>query len=507
MKSPFRSVLGFIMLMISTSISLLGSEKTIKLVSPNASPEATALLEMLYSISGKYILTGQHNYPNTQDRNSKFAEKYIGQTPVIWSTDMGFAKDGDTDSHLARPDIVKEAIRQFKLGSIVTLCWHAVPPTADEPVTFRPLPGANPAKLESVQGQLTDEQFKDVLTPGTQLNKKWMAQVDTVAYFLKQLRDAHVPVLWRPYHEMNGNWFWWGARSEGEYTTKALYRALFDRLVNHHKLNNLIWVWSVDRINNPSMDFEKYYPGNEYLDILALDVYGSDFNQKYYDGLKKLSNGKIITLGEVGNPPTQEIMESQPDWCYWVVWAGMVRNTTKEQWQKHIASPRVLFQEKEAYINTINTLREKCNLPKLSNQPNTLQGVWLLNDDKSLAKGGMDNLPYKLKIVQFENELMVERYFIVEWAEDNISHDSYIPNGEEIKSEMRGSPIVSTVKWSEKGDLLIDSKVTFSRGGEKSEMISKETWTLDKGGKVLKIKQNSTSPWGDRNSELVYERQ
>ena len=81
-------------------------------------------------------MTGQHNYPATKDRNSKFSAKYIGQTPAIWSTDMGFAKEGDTDSYLARPDIFKEAIRQHKKGSLVTICWHAVPPTANEPYHF-----------------------------------------------------------------------------------------------------------------------------------------------------------------------------------------------------------------------------------------------------------------------------------------------------------------------------------------------------------------------------------
>jgi hypothetical protein len=281
---------------------------------------------------------------------------------------------------------------------------------------------------------------------------------------------------------------------------------LFDRLMNFHKLNNLIWVWSVDRVNNPGMDFIKFYPGNEYLDILALDVYGSDFKQNYYEGLKNLSNGKPITLGEVGNPPTQEVMDKQPDWCYWVIWAGMVRNTSKEQYQKYRENPRVLFREDEVFINEINILREKCNLPQLTNNPGSFQGKWLLNEEKSEAKGGLSNLPYKMKIVQFENELMVERSFVVEWEEDRITHDSYIPSGEEIKSEMWNSPMISTIKWGEKGELLIDSKVNFTRGGVTSEMLSKEIWTLEEGGKVLKIKQTSTSPWGDRSSALVFEK-
>ena len=121
----------------------LGDAVAAKPVTPGASPEATALLQVLYDISGKYILTGQHNYPAVGARNSEFASKYIGKTPVIFGKDFGFAKAGDTDSYLARPDIVKEAIRQHQMGSLVALCWHAVPPTADEPVTFRPLAGAD----------------------------------------------------------------------------------------------------------------------------------------------------------------------------------------------------------------------------------------------------------------------------------------------------------------------------------------------------------------------------
>jgi mannan endo-1,4-beta-mannosidase len=147
---------------------LLFGAETEKPVTHNTSPEAKALLKFLYRISGQYTLTGQHNFPNIKDRNSQFAAKYIGKTPAVFSTDWGFAKDGDTDSYLARPDIVAEATRQHQRGAIITICWHAVPPTAAEPVTFRPPPGVTvPAEsLTSVQGRLLEQQFQDVLTPG-----------------------------------------------------------------------------------------------------------------------------------------------------------------------------------------------------------------------------------------------------------------------------------------------------------------------------------------------------
>ena len=124
---------------------------------------------------------------------------------------------------------------------------------------------------------------------------------------------------------MNGGWFWWGNRV-GKYSTEALYRQIFDRLVNYHKLNNLIWVWSVDRPSKPGMEFTNFYPGNKYLDILALDVYGSDFKQDYYDKLNELSQGKMLALAEVGSPPSPESDEyMQPKWSYWMIWSGMVR--------------------------------------------------------------------------------------------------------------------------------------------------------------------------------------
>ena len=295
--------------------ALSGQTAGIKPVTPDASPEVRALLQVLQDLSGKYTLTGQHNYPNTKSRNSEFAARYTGKTPALFGSDWGHAKAGDSDSYLARPDIVQEAIRQNQLGSVVTICWHAVPPTADEPITFRQMPDSDPKKLTSVQGKLLDDQFKDVLTPGTALYQKWCAQVDAIAVFLKQLDAAHVPVLWRPYHEMNGDWFWWGGRT-GQYSTIALYRQLFDRLVNHHHLTNLIWVWSVDRVSRPGMEHAKYFPGIDFVDILALDVYGNDFAQSYYDSLVGLAQGKPVTLAEVGNPPAPEVFQRQPKWIY-----------------------------------------------------------------------------------------------------------------------------------------------------------------------------------------------
>ena len=480
-------------------------------VNPNATPEARALLDLFYRISGKYTLTGQHNYPNTRDRNTRFAAEYIGQTPAIWSTDMGFAKEGDYDSYLARPDIVKEAIRQHKKGSIITICWHAVPPTADEPVTFQTQGPGVPDSLASVQGRLLDEQFRELLTPGTKLYKRWAAQVDSVAVYLKKLQDAHVPVLWRPYHEMNGDWFWWGGRV-GENSTADLYRQLYDRMVNYHKLNNLIWIWSVDRPSTPIRKFSNFYPGNEYLDILALDVYGSDFNQAYYDSLMVLSQGKPIVLGEVGNPPTLDILKNQPDWGYWVIWAGMVRNLTKKQHQELVNDPRMLSQEDPAYWEVMAPFRKACGLPQLplkDKYPVNFSGHWIFNEDKSdVGNRGVGNVPWEMKVYHDDDLLAVRKAVIVEWDDDRITNEEIMLDGTEMKSEFFNSPRISRASWNEANQSVIISSITkYERGGRSFEMKSSEEWSLLEGGEVLKIVQTSTGYRGEEVKViLVYDR-
>ena len=480
-------------------------------VNPKTTPEARALLDLIYRISGKYTLTGQHNYPDTRDRNSRFATKYIGQSPAIWSTDMGFAKNGDKDSYLARPDIVKEAIRQHKKGSIITICWHAVPPTAKEPVTFQPNRPMPPDSLATVQGRLPDEQFKEVLTPGTRLYKQWTAQVDSIAFYLKKLQDARVPVLWRPYHEMNGDWFWWGGRV-GENSTVDLYKQLYDRLVNYHKLNNLIWVWSVDRPSTPIRKFSNFYPGNEYLDILSLDVYGNDFNQAYYDSLTVLSKGKPVALGEVGNPPAIDILKNQPKWAYWVIWADMVRNLSVKKHHELVSNQRILSQEDTAYWQVMTPFRKACGLPLLplkSKYTVNFSGTWKFNEAKSeLGNSGPANVPYEMKIDQDDDLIHVNKYTTVEYGDDQLTNDDISLDGTEMKSRMFNIPRVSKASWDAvSNSIKISSTVKFNRDGRSIEMKNSEEWSLLEKGKILKIVQVSTGFRGeDINVSLIFSR-
>jgi mannan endo-1,4-beta-mannosidase len=478
-------------------------------VTPQASPEARALLQFLYDLSGKYTLTGQHNFPNTKSVNSRFAARYIGKTPVIWGSDWGHAKAGNSDSYLARPDIVQEAIRQHQLGSLVALCWHAVPPTSDEPTTFQPLPNSDPKRLASVSGKLLDEQFKEVLTPGTALYEHWCAQVDAIAVFLRQLQDAHVPVLWRPYHEMNGDWFWWGGRT-GAYGTASLYRQMFDRLVNHHRLNNLVWVWSVDRPSRPGMEHASYFPGIQYVDVLSLDVYGGDFKPSYYDSLVALSQGKPLALAEVGSPPTPEILAQQPRWTYYMTWAGMVRNTPRKQYEALLADPRVLDLEDEAYAEASAPYRKACGLPPVhfEPKPTDFSGSWVLDEGRSdLGRMGAGAAPAKLEVVQSPGGLLIKTTRVLEYADDQVTEERLTLDGAESKSEFMNSPRVTTARLSPDGSAaLINSVVTFNRNGSVSKVASKQTWRIVEGGNTLVMKISISSPRGDQQQTMVFYR-
>jgi mannan endo-1,4-beta-mannosidase len=294
-------------------------------VTPNPSPEAVDLLKFIYSISGKQTLTGQHCNPLAGSTRLAGVHKQIGYYPAVFGQDFGFSASGTWDGINFRQQIVDEAIRRHHEGFIITLMWHAVRPTDEEPVVFE----------ESVQGKLTKREWEDLITPGKEIHERWKSQVDVIAWFLKQLREAAVPVIWRPYHEMNGDWFWWGKKT-GDLGYRKLYDLLFERLAYFHKLNNLLWVFNVNEVSGNIDPYPVYFPGSDRMDILATDVYRGGFAQHDYEQLLVLAGDKPIALGEVGSIPTPEILHHQPRWCWFMYWGD----------------PSNLWRERDAMLST-----------------------------------------------------------------------------------------------------------------------------------------------------------
>ena len=302
-------------------LMLVGSTfaQTLSPVNKNASPEVRKLLSYLYSIDGKNILSGQHG----DERFFDTVKSITGKYPAIWGND--FIWNWTTDRG---QDVVNKTIEKYKQGYIITLMWHQGRPIDNPPYGWK----------ESVQAKLTDAQWKELTTEGTDLNKRWLAQIDVVAGYLKQLDSAHIPVLWRPYHEMNGVWFWWGNRP-GKDGIQKLWKMMYDRYTNHFHLNNLIWVWGAngprDIPGDEAYAYKDFYPGSDYVDLLGADVYHLDYEQKDYNELLALAKGKLIALTEVGELPAEAILNAQPKWCYFLVWSDFITeaHNTKQQVQ------------------------------------------------------------------------------------------------------------------------------------------------------------------------------
>lgn len=290
-------------------------------VNPNADAKTASLLSYLYQINGKFILSGQHGGDN---RFIDSVRAITGKRPALWGSD--FIWHGSKDEG---QKVVDEAIEKNREGYLVTLMWHQGRPTDNPPYGWK----------ESIQGKLTDEQWRQLITPNTELNKKWLAQIDVVASYLKQLQQAGVPVLWRPYHEMNGVWFWWGNRP-GKNGVIRLWKMMYNRYVNYHHLNNLLWVWGANGPRDIPLDeayaYKDFYPGAKYVDVLGADVYHSDYEQKDYNELLKLARGKIIALTEVGELPKPEILKAQPKWAWFLVWTDFLWNNNSQTLVKEI---------------------------------------------------------------------------------------------------------------------------------------------------------------------------
>ncbi len=317
-----------------------------KPVNPHATKEAKELLGFLYSISGQYTLAGEHNFSSDLQRYDEEVFALTGKFPVVWGGDFSFNAIGDgaqryqhagplnlsvpfdrpcVDTGLsveeARQNIVDMAIRKWAEGRIITLMWHCCDPRYG---------GGNDCdgdKVWTMDKGPSDEEWDELCTEGTALNSAWKREMDTVIPYLAQLQDAGVPVLWRPYHEMNGGWFWWGNKP-GENGFRRLWIMTY-KYFTEKGLNNLLWVWDPNaprvKENDDALPYAHFYPGNEYVDVLAADIYGWDYKQSHHDELVQLGEGRPIAMGEVGQLPMElSVFDEQPRWTWFMVWGYFI---------------------------------------------------------------------------------------------------------------------------------------------------------------------------------------
>ncbi|MGC3956742.1 MAG: glycosyl hydrolase [Verrucomicrobiota bacterium] len=279
-------------------------------VTPNASPEAQALLTYLHDIHGKKMLSGQQRgWRGTNELGFELEhiQKHTGKLPAILGLEAAGLMGGRGQAGSGPSVVAKQAMDWYShRNGIVTFCWHWNAPVGKHAFYTKD----------------TDFDVARAVTPGTPEYAGVLHDLDAIAEQLKLLQAAQVPVLWRPLHEANGRWFWWGAA--GPEACVKLWRLMFERFTAHHGLTNLVWVFSP----GANLDLAAWYPGDAYVDIIGQDHYPLDGNhgaaKDIYDELLALGGGaKLVGMSENGPIPDPTLVATDKvKWLFFVTWNG-----------------------------------------------------------------------------------------------------------------------------------------------------------------------------------------
>ncbi len=268
LKPLKRSSPLFVLIFCATLGFAESTKEYIAPINPAATKETVNLYHFLQDIKGRHILSGQHNFIGKGSEFTLQLETLTGKSPVVWGSDFSFSVIGENSMDFQhagpanllvmdvprlretmakmkelevqwppppefRPELEllditieearKNTIEEIKIrhaqGHIITLMWHGCFPSDDYPCDGLSV---------WAEGNLpSDTQWEELTTEGTKLNNAWKKGFDAIAVHLKELQDNNIPVLWRPYHEMNGEWFWWGFK-KGENGYKKLWLMTYE---------------------------------------------------------------------------------------------------------------------------------------------------------------------------------------------------------------------------------------------------------------------------------------
>lgn len=269
------------------------------------------------------MLSGQQECPKDETNGDElsYIQEVSGHLPAILGLDY---ISNDFSGVNTRARVWHEK------GGIVSICWHwGIPPYGL----------GYPSSQESVD-------MTELLTPGTSLYQGLLDNLDAVANALKELCEAKIPVLWRPLHEFDGAWFWWG--KGGAEPFKALWRLMYERYTNLHKLNNLIWVLGYSHEMR-----DGWYPGDAYVDCIGADAYTEGIHEDLYKKLKKITD-KHMPVCHHENGPIPDpalLMEKKVDWCWFLTWHTIhIHEQNSPEYIRYIYN--------HPYVLTLESLRE-----------------------------------------------------------------------------------------------------------------------------------------------------
>lgn len=244
-------------------------------------------------------------------------KELTGQYPAVFGWDLaGLEKDEEKNIDGVPFDRMVEYIRKgYNMGAVNTLSWHM----------------DNPLNGKTAWDTSSPNTIKEML-PGGSVHQKYKQWLDRFVKFNSRLTGAHgkpIPLLFRPFHEHSGDWFWWGSKGCSPQEYQEIWKFTVHYLRDVKQQHNLIYVFNPSEFTT-AREYLTRYPGNSEVDVLSFDTYqygkvdnGETFSKtlagklKIQDSLAK-KNHKISAIAEMGYVEIPD-----PKWWSEVVWKGI----------------------------------------------------------------------------------------------------------------------------------------------------------------------------------------
>lgn len=284
------------------------------LIDPQATSETKALFHNLMRLSENHTLFGHqhateygHGWAGDEDRSD--VKSVTGSHPAVIGVDiMGFSGRSPDQIEQAKQELRKNVADTYNRGGVVTVAWHFSNPVSEGGFYWKD-GVSKPAVKYIIPGGEAHEQYKDILRGIAE----W-------AINTKGADGKAVPMIFRPFHEFDGGWFWWGKPHATREEFISLWKFTVSFLRDSMNVHNFIYAFSPDNNFTSEEQFLERYPGNEWVDMVGMDNYGDMGRDGYRVELaaKKLKivsdfamkAGKLAAFTETG-------LESIPNASWW----------------------------------------------------------------------------------------------------------------------------------------------------------------------------------------------
>jgi len=329
---------------------------------PKATAETVKLYQKMLQLQTKGMMFGhQDDLPygtkwyDVEGRSD--VKEVCGDYPAVFGWELGHLElDHPYSLDSVKFSKISGWIKQMdREGAINTISWHFT----------NPLTGGTAWDTSSKKTVAS-------MLPGGEKNKLYNQYLDKLATFMLELKTDkgnYIPILFRPFHEHTGSWFWWGKDICKIAEYKSLWRYTVTYLRDTKNIHHLLYAYSTDRFAS-SEDYLERYPGDDLIDLLGFDLYdrGPGYSATLGDCAKMITKigtkkGKIVAVTEAGGP-----LATDTDW-----WTTVLLETLRPYNLSYALVWRNAYQtKKEIAYGPYKGSPDELNFVKFYNDPKTL---------------------------------------------------------------------------------------------------------------------------------------